>query len=129
MTTPYSLNIKTAYRLAFRAPAILGAGFDNATVQALLDYESAVQLSDVDGLHAAVLPDLPSGTPADASALTYAKLKIGSDVRVIALDWLASAPVVVSTDTVTLQVKCSPDRRPLLAAALRQNGFNEFTVT
>lgn len=129
MTQPITLNIKTAYSMAFHAPAILGAGYANALVQALLDYESAQQLQDVDGLHAQVLPLLPAGTPADAALLTYAKLRVGDEVRVIALDWLASQPTVVSTDSVTVVVKCPPERRALLASALRQNGFIEFTIS
>jgi hypothetical protein len=130
MTQLYTLNIGTAYQFSFRAPAILGTGLENATVQALLDYESAQRLEDVDGIHASVLPLLPTGTPADPAKLIYVKLKIGEgQPRVIALDWIAQQPVEISSQSVIVTVaNCPPNRRIQLAAMLRANGFAEFTM-
>lgn len=130
MTQPYTLSIGTAYQFSFRAPALLGAGYASATVQALLDYESAQRLEDIDGIHASVLALLPAGTPADASKLIYVKLKADTNqTRVVAMDWIATQPVEVSSQSVTLTVaNCPPAKRVLLASALRANGFNEFTI-
>lgn len=130
MTQPYILNIGTAYQFSFRAPAILGAGYGSATVQALLDYESAQRLEDVDGIHASVLALLPTGTPADASKLIYVKLKVDANQsRVVAMDWIATQPTEISSQSVTVVVaNCPPAKRALLAAALQAQGFTEFTI-
>jgi hypothetical protein len=131
MTLPYTLDIGSSYLFAFRAQAILGEGLDSATVQALLDYEEAQKIQDVDGIHASVLALLPAGTPADPSKLIYVKVKSGDNQsRVYAMDWIAQQPTLVSTTSVTVIVaNCPPNRRAVLSSALRANGFNEFTIS
>jgi len=127
----YSLEIGTAYNFSLHATAILGTGYEGATVAALLDYDSAQRLEDVSGIHASVLPLLPSGTPTDASKLTYVKIKVAENQwRVLALDWISQQPTVVGSSQVTLVVfNCPSGRIPDLAAALRANGFNQFVIS
>lgn len=129
MSQLYTLDIKNAYNVNFRAPAILGAGLNNAIVQAKLDYETAQMLEDVTGIHASVLPLLPAGTPADASQLVYVKFKVGTNQsRIVAMDWISSISAPLSSQSVTVVVaNCSPANRSVLANALIQNGFTEFT--
>lgn len=131
MSQIYTLNIGTTYTFSFRAPAILGAGLDNATVLALLDYEEAQRIQDVDGIHASILSLLPAGTPADPSKLIYVKVRAGTNqARVYAMDWISQQPVQLSSMSATVVVaNCPPSRIAALAAALRANNFTEFTIS
>ncbi len=128
MAQLYTLEIGVSYQFSLHASAILGAGYESAAVAALLDHDSAQRLQDVDGIHASVLSLLPLGTPADPSRLTYVKLKVAeNEWRVLALNWIAHQPVALTSESVTVVIaNCPPGRLPVLASALRSNGFDQF---
>lgn len=128
MTTLYNLAIGSSYNFTLRAQQILTAGYRGATVKALLDYDSAKLLQDVDAEHASVLPDLPSGTPRKAKDLVFVKIETTTgEQRVLAMDWIAAQPEAVTASVVTLVVhNCPPSRLATLSAVLRSNGFDQF---
>ena len=130
MAQLYNLEIGNSYQVSLRAPAILGAGYSAATVAALLDHDSAQRLEDVNGIHASILALLPSGTPADPTLLTYVKLKVATNTwRVVAMNWIAQQPTIVSSTSVIVTVaNCPPSRIAARASALKANGFTEFVI-
>lgn len=131
MAQLYDLEIGVSYQVSLRAPAILGTGYGNAMVAALLDHDSAQRLEDVDGIHASILALLPSGTPADPTRLTYVKLKIAANGwRVVALNWISQQPTVLTSSTAVVTIaNCPPGRLAALASALKANGFDQFVIT
>lgn len=62
----YDLEINTIYNFTLYGSSVLGTGYKNATVMALLDFDSAIAIQDVVSLHASVYASLPSGTPVNA---------------------------------------------------------------
>lgn len=124
----YTVDINSTYTFRLYANAILGSGYSKAKVLAILDYSTAMQLQDVQALHAQVLPLLPSGTPSDPSKLIYLKIRTSSNaIVVLALDWISSQPVLDDATEVTVTISnISTADLPRISAALKANGFNSF---
>lgn len=128
MALLYDIDINSSYTIKLYASSILGAGYSKAKVLAILDYSSAMQLQDVQAIHAQVLPVLPSGTPADPSKLLYVKIRTSSNaIVVLALNWISAQPVLDGATEVTLTISnISTADIPRISAALHANGFNSF---
>lgn len=126
----YALNLKQAYNFVLRAPALLGTGYQNAVVMAIMDYDSAKVIQDVIPLHRAAYPYLETGTPRDPKDLLYIKLKtVSGEIRIVAMDWLAGEPVVVTTQTLKITLaNVAVSDIAILKQVLIQNGFNEFEI-
>lgn len=127
----FNLNIGSTYDIPMLSPAVLGTKYSSATVMALLDYASAIQIADVSAIHASVLSALPTGTPSDASKLIYVKIKTSTgEITVLALNWISTQPTLVDKTTVTVLISnISQSDIPRLSQALNANGFNSFTIS
>lgn len=127
----YQLEIKSVYDFALKAGAIIGYTFKSATVMGLLDFESANAIEDVTPIHAAVYSQLGAGVPRNPRDLTYVKLKTSTgETRVIAMDWIASQPVLVTSQTVQAiisEMNLSDIER--LRQVLITNGFTKVVLT
>ena len=124
----YDVQINQAYNFTLLAPQILGTGYSNATLKAVLPYSLANTVMSVAALHAAALPSLPAGTPSDPSQLVYYMLvtSTGAEV-VVAEDWLASAPVLLTTTTLTVRISnVSPSDQARISAILNANNYTSF---
>jgi len=127
----YSLDIGTAYNITMYAPAILTTGYRGATVLALLDYSSAIQLEDVSAIHASVLSVLPGGTPSDPTKLVYLKIKTAAgNIRVLALNWISVQPTVATTTSLTVVIgNITVADIPTISSVLKAAGYNSFTIS
>ena len=127
----YNVQIKQAYDFTFHAASVLGLGYKGATVMAVMDYDSAKSIQDVTTLHAQVYPFLPSGTPRNPADLMYVKVKTTTDqIRVVAMDWISTAPVLVTTTTVLIRVtNTSVSDIAHLRNILIENNFKTFEIT
>lgn len=127
----YDLSIGSTYNVTLHAPAILTSGFSNATVRAILDYETAAQHVDVAAIHAAVLPELPSGTPTDPALLEYVKFKTSSGATtIVAMQWMSAQPTLVQATNLRIEVfGQSLSDIPRIQAILKGNGIDNFTIT
>jgi len=127
----YPLEIKQSYNFLFKATGILGLGYNNATVMAVMDYDSAKLVNDVTAIHAQVYPELSVGTSRNAADLAYVKVKISTgQIRVFAMDWLAGAPVVNTARTIRVDIEnVAISNLPLLSDILVQSGYSKFTIT
>src|SRR5262245_53791212 len=126
----YSLEIKSVYDFTMKASSILGAGFKAATVLGLLDYQSAIAIEDVTPVHASVYSQLGTGVPKKASDLTYVKIKTSTgQVRVIAMDWIAGQPTLVTSTSARVTVGginlSDIDR---MRQVLLANGFTQIEI-
>jgi len=113
------------------APAILTTGYRGATVLALLDYSSAIQLEDVSAIHASVLSVLPGGTPSDPTKLVYLKIKTAAgNIRVLALNWISVQPTVATTTSLTVVIgNITVADIPTISSVLKAAGYNSFTIS
>ncbi len=126
MALLFDLEIGSAYNIPMLAPAILGTAYSGATVKGLLDYSSAIQITDVSAIHASVLPLLPVGTPSDPSQLIYVKLLTSTgQITAIALNWISQQPTLLSSTTQIVTVtNINQSQVAALAACLVSNGFS-----
>ena len=125
-TQMYNLEINSAYNIPMLVPAILGTGYNNAVIDGIINFNDAIKVIDVTAIHASILSALPTGTPSDASKLIYIKfITETGQTQVVAQDWIASQPVLVSSTTVNLTISnINTADIPRLMATLQSNGFN-----
>jgi len=99
---------------------------------AILDFDTAISLqSDLVAIHAAVLPDLPVGTPINARELTYYRIRTSSgESRVIASVWVLGDPTVISDQTAVFTINSiDATTISLIRDLLVANGITNFTVS
>lgn len=127
----YNLEIKQSYDFSLLASGILGLGFKNASVMAIMDFDSAKMIQDVTTIHSQVYSSLPAGTPRNAQDLTYIKIKSSTgEIRVIAMDWIATEPVLITSKTVLVKINNIPiSNVSLIKDILVQNGFSDIVIT
>lgn len=125
-------EIKRSYSFQVYPSSMLGNDFNNVTVLAKLDRESAELLEPVSLRHPLIYPFLPSGTVDNPDDYTYLKLKHPSGViSVIAVEWI-QADTVVALEAGKVVVEFNNftnDRLSLLRDVLNANGFSGFTIT
>jgi hypothetical protein len=127
----YDLKLKSSYNFSLLAPNIIGASYLNATVVSFFDYATASAFAgDLAATHAAVYPSLPVGTPKNAKDLDYVRIKTSAgDYRVLALNWIASQPVLVVNKVAQILVRdASAEDLSRLRSMMVQNGFTDFSV-
>jgi hypothetical protein len=117
------------------APAILGTGYEDAQVLAILDYDSANNYIDAAVLHASVYPALLAANVSVANDYTsYPYLKIrtaGGQVTAVGLPWIIDSSYVVqeaATMTIVLQ-SVNPADQNNVKLALTAIGLSNFTIT
>lgn len=126
----YNLEIGKSYDFTLYASGVLGTGFNNAKVLGVMDYDSAKGVQDITPLHIQAYPDLPTGTPRDASKLIYVKIAtLQGDIRVIAMDWISSEPVVVTTQTAIVTIsQISSSDVAIIRNILTINGYPNIEI-
>lgn len=125
-----NLQILKSYDFTLFAPGVLGQGYNNATVTAIMDFDSAKQIQDIIPLHTQAYPDLPIGTPRNAKDLIYVKLKTSiGETRVVAMNWISGDPVLVNSQTVKVIISnISSSDIPRIASVLNSNGFLNVVI-
>lgn len=126
----YKLEIKQSYKFSLLATGILGIGFENATVMAIMDFDSAKLIQDVTTIHSQIHYSLPLGTPRNAQDLTYIKVKsVTGEIRVIAMDWIASEPILINSKTLLVKINNTAiSEVSLIKDILIQNGFVDIEI-
>lgn len=126
----YNLEIGSVYDFVMLAPSVLGVNYKESKVLGLLDFTSANAIQDITPIHASVYSALPPGTPKNASDLIYIKIRTSTgEIRVIAMNWLASQPLLVVNADVTVTIQNLPlSLLPNLRQVLQHNGFVDFSI-
>lgn len=121
------------YRFSFRAPQILGTGYDNAYVLSVCSFEEAQRVIDVKTLHLSALPSLPEGTIRDPSALEYVKIKTSAGlITAFAVEWLSHDPDLLSSGTIVATITgtgLGQRDLPRIRQALIEAGYTSLEVT
>ncbi len=124
--TVYSFDVYSG------AVSVLGNDFNNVTVMAVLDKETADLIGvDTDALYARLLPYLPNTASKFATDTQWIRIRQSSDIDTV-------IPVAcINPDSVTLSQlskvtviisKVNPGDIPLIKQALISNGFNNLEV-
>lgn len=127
------LQIKQSYSFEVYPAALLGNGFQNVTVMAIMDFESASKEFDAQARHVQVYPSLPAGsTPNNPAEYLFVKLRLANGTTtILGLPWIKQATIAqISSSTITVKIAgASVTDLPLVRAALVQNGFKNIQVS
>lgn len=132
MSTP-NFELRQSYSFQLYPAALLGNDYENVTVMAILDFETA-NLSGLDAQarHVQVYPSLPAGTPNDPAQYSYVKLRRpNGSITILGLPWIKPETVTQVTSS-TITVKISGVAAADLArvrACLVQNGFGNIALS
>ncbi len=127
----YNFQIREIYSFDVHAPAVLGNGFKNVTVLAVMDQESANQLIDTQSLHVNIYPYLPEGTTNRPDGYNYLKIRTANgEVTVLGIPWINEASIVhVVSNSVTVKIgNVQASDLPAIRDALMQNGFTALDI-
>lgn len=112
--------------------AILGTDFNDVTVLATLDKDTANLWIDADSMHINIYPTLPPGVPDDPNQYQYVKLRhTNGSISVIGIPWIRAQTVEVSqrgTLTILIEGATAEDRERVVRA-LSANGYRAAKVT
>jgi hypothetical protein len=128
----YQFANRKVYSFDVHPSSILGTGFKNVTVQAVLDYDSATNFGDIDALHVNVFSYLPMGTPNRPQDFDYLLLKTeGGDTTVIGIPWIIEETIELVQSlkaNVVIDGLTSSGDLERIRACLAQNGFDKLTI-
>ncbi len=129
MSTAYQID--QVYSFNVFPVALLGNNFQNVTVQALLDANTAQILGvDIQAIHRQIYPLLPPGTPSDPTKYTYLKVRLQSGaVSILAVPWIDDTTVsLVSSATIVVTIgNVSSLDQARIQACLVQNGYGNLS--
>lgn len=115
----------------FHSAAMLGTGYKNAKLLAILDADTARQFIDPVAMHANVYPTLPPSTPDRYDGYHYLKLRLANgSIDVVGIPWIKDETFVeVTTKSMRLTVEnVAPADQNKVIEALSANGFTAVKV-
>lgn len=127
-----TFQTRKAYSFDVYPSALLGTAFKNVTVQAILDYDTALGFVDLAALHVSVFPYLPAGTPNRPQDFDYLLLKTDAgDTTVIGVPWIIDETVqVVESLTITAIIEdVSTADLDRIRICLSQNGYDKIKLS
>ena len=92
-----AFKINSTYTFNNRAASILGSGFKNAKLIAILDSKMASSFINIQSSHANIYPHLPPTTPNAPEKYTYLVFDVDGNRKVIAEEWIDELSVVESS--------------------------------
>ena len=126
------LKLKQTYSFQVYPSTLLGTVYQDVTVLAILDRESAELIEPISLKHPLLYPSLPKGTSDNPDDYTYYKIRHPSGViSVIAEEWIQS-DTIESKDYRTCVVRLNnypASQVALLRQVLAANGITDFTIT
>lgn len=82
-------EIGGVYNVPTYSPAILGTVYKNVVLKGIVDYDSALAISNVELLQRQIYPTLPAGTPDNPRAYTWYHFKTVNNTSVVlAYPWI-----------------------------------------
>lgn len=131
MVTPEQLPFNSTVSFEVYPFQILGDGFNNAKVLAIVDAETAQYWIDPVSMHAAVFPTLPQGTVNKHDGYMYVKLRLSNgQTTAIGLPWIRSESLrIINTRKLQLTIdNVTAEDEPRVLRALSANGFTAVDV-
>lgn len=125
--------IKGVYSFNVYPVAVLGTAFENVTVMAVFDQETAnAQGFDTVANHALVYPTLPPGSPNDPSLYNYVKIRTPSGkTQILGLPWIIEDSVqTVQLGTISLKISnVNSSSQNKIRQILAANGYNAVDLS
>lgn len=128
---PTTFQPRKAYSFNVHPSAILGTGFKNVTVQAILDYQSAMNFADIESIHVNVYSYLPPGTPNRPQDFDYLLIRTDAgESTIIGIPWIVeeSVQLVESLKISAIIEDVGSADLERIRACLSQNGYDKITL-
>jgi hypothetical protein len=127
----YPVEVRGVYDLQIYPVTVMPGDYTNLTVLSIIDPDSARLIADIDALHVAAFPSLPSGASPDPNTYDYLKVRLNNGiVTVLSLAWINQSTITPRTNVkiyaVIDQAQTSDVER--VREALTQNGFQYIAV-
>jgi hypothetical protein len=127
----YPFEIKGVYNFDVYPTVILGDDFNNVTILAILDYETALQTADIPAIHTNVFPYLPTGIPDDPSQYDYVRIRTASGAAtILGIPWINLDTLeLVESRRMTVKIEgVNSSDVERVRIALVQNGFSNIEI-
>lgn len=124
-------EIGKTYTFNTMAPAVLGVTVKNATLKAIMDYQSACGFTNVDVIQRQVYPLLPPGTPNNTKKyIYYVFTATNGSTLVLANAWVEMPTVEIVNDiTITASIpNASLNDVERIRQGLSLMGFRGFNI-
>jgi hypothetical protein len=132
MLTPADFTLGEFISFNFYPANILGTGYTNAKVLAIIDMGTAIVLGfDPAAMHASVYSTLPQGVPNDPSQYSYLKLLLANgQTTVVGIPWIIDSSLqAASTSSIVFTVNnVSPSDQNKIIQALAANGYTAVSM-
>lgn len=132
MLNPQTLTLNSVVSFDLYPSQLLGTGYKNVKLLAILDADTARSWIDPVAMHANVYPTLPPSTPNKFNGYPYLKLKLpDGSITAIGLPWIRDETFqVATTRSMRLLIEAvSPEDQNKVLLALSSNGFNAVDVS
>jgi len=131
MLSQHEIEIFSTVSFEVYPQQILGDGFNNVKILAIIDADTAKNWIDPAARHAEVYPTLPAGSIDRFDQYLYLKIGLNNgDTTVLGLPWIKKSSYVVQTNK-TMRIildGINLSDEPRVRAALNSNGFNTFKI-
>lgn len=127
-----AFEVRKVYNVDLYPSAILGTGFKNITVSAILDYQSALAFADLESMHVNIYPHLPGGTPNRPQDFDYLLIRTeNGDTAVLGIPWIIEETVELVESLKINAIIDGVGSADLerVRACLSQNGYDKIQLT
>lgn len=128
---PYPVEVKKVYDLEIYPITVIPGDYTGLTVLGIIDSDTARLIADIDALHKAAFPHLPSGSVDDANSYDYIKVRLNNgNVTVLSFGWINQATIVEKSNTKIYVVidDVSSSDMDRVRECLTMNGFTKIAV-
>jgi hypothetical protein len=128
----FDFQTRKKYSFDVYPQQVLGTGFKNITVQAVLDYQTALAFADIDALHQNVFKYLPDGTPNRPQDFDYILFITESGNRtVLGIPWIVDETVQeIGSLKMNITIDgVSASDIDRVRGCLSQNGYNNIAIS
>ena len=128
----YDFQTRIVYSFNVYPSPILGNGYKNVTVLAILDYSTAIGFADIEAVHENVFKYLPAGTPNRPQDFDYLLIRTESGVNtVVGIPWIVEESIqLIESLKINVVIEgASTSDVERLRGCLSQNGFDNITIS
>lgn len=132
MLNPQDLPLNAIVSFDLHPSQLLGTGYRNAKLLAVMDADTARFWIDPPAMHANVYPTLPVGTPNQYDGYPYLKLRLADGTTTaVGLPWIKDETFVeITTRSMRLTIEnVSPENQNKVLLALSSAGFTAVDVS
>lgn len=127
----YPVEVKKVYDLQIYPITVIPGDYTGLTVLGIVDADTARLICDIDALHKAAYPYLPTGSVDDVNAYDYLKVRLNNgNVTALSLGWINVASITEKSSVKIYVVidDASSSDVDRVRECLVMNGFTKIAI-